>query len=618
MKTRRRAATDTLVPAEELLEAVGPEAVEVHARTLAIGGHLASTLVVTGYPAEVTPGWLAPLLNFPGHLDIAVHIDPVPNPVAAAGLKKQRARLESGRRGGLDKGHLDDPDVEAAAADAAELAYRIARGEGRLFQVGLYMTVHASDEDTLAEQVAAVRAVAESLLMTVAPTTYRALPGWLTTLPLGIDTLKVRRTFDTAALAACFPFTSPDLPATDAEGAGGGASSRVLYGLNAVSGAPVLWDRFGCDNYNSITLARSGAGKSYLAKLELLRLLFTGVTACVIDPEDEYVRLAETVGGHIVALGADQVRLNPFDLPPHGGRDRAGDDVLTRRVLFLHTFLSVLIGSPLDGTDKAILDRAILAAYRRAGITADARTWTRTPPVLADLAAVLAEDDSQASAELAERLAPYVTGSHAPVFNGPSTASTSGHLVVFALRQLPEEVKAPAMLLALDAVWRQVTAHGRQGKHLVVVDEAWLLMRDTAGARFLFRMAKAARKHWTGLAVVTQDADDVLASPLGRAVVANAATQILLRQAPQAIDTISESFRLSHGEREFLLSATRGEALLLAGERHKVALISVAAPGEHEIITTDPGELAAQRLPDDTDPDGPYIDEADGDEGWDR
>ncbi|KAK1185912.1 ATP-binding protein [Streptomyces sp. NBS 14/10] len=600
-----------------MLEAVGPEAVEVHARTLAVGGHLASTLVVTGYPAEVSPGWLAPLLNFPGHLDIAVHIEPVPNPVAAAGLKKQRARLESGRRGGFDRGHLDDPDVEAAAADAAELAYRIARGEGKLFQVGLYMTVHASDEDTLAEQVAAVKAVAESLLMTVAPTTYRALPGWLATLPLGIDTLKVRRTFDTAALAACFPFTSPDLPAPGAEAAGAGPSSRVLYGLNAVSGAPVLWDRFGCDNYNSVTLARSGAGKSYLAKLELLRLLFTGVTASVIDPENEYVRLAETVGGHVVALGADEGRLNPFDLPPHASAS-VGEDVLTRRVLFLHSFLTALLGTTFDAAQKAVLDRAILSTYQRAGITADARTWTRTPPVLTDLAEVLAEDGSQAAVELAERLAPYVTGSHAPVFSGPSTASTSGHLVVFALQQLPEEVKAPAMLLALDAVWRQVTAHGRHGKHLVVVDEAWLLMRDTAGARFLFRMAKAARKYWTGLSVVTQDADDVLTSPLGRAVVANAATQVLLRQAPQAIDTISKSFRLSHGEREFLLSAAQGEALLLAGEQHKVALMSVAAPGEHEIITTDPGELAAQPLAEDIDPDGPYIDEHPGGDGWVR
>ncbi|TXC95227.1 ATP-binding protein [Streptomyces sp. ISID311] len=608
---RRRPSADAAVDGAALLDATGPEAIEVHGRALAIGAHLATTLVVTGYPAEVSPGWLAPLLNFPGHLDIALHIEPVPNPVAAAGLKKQRARLESGRRARYDKGNLDDPDVEAAAADAAELAYRIARGEGKLFHVALYLTVHAADEDTLAEHAAAVRATAESLLMSVAPTTYRALPGWLATFPLGIDTLKIRRTFDTAALAACFPFISPDLPpATCIDGEPAG----VLYGLNAVSGAPVLWDRFAQDNYNSITLARSGAGKSYLAKLELLRLLFTGVTASVIDPEDEYVRLAETVGGTVIALGADGVRLNPFDLP---GAEEGEQDLLTRRVLFLHTFLAVLLGADLAAAEKAVLDRAILATYARPGITADARTWTRTPPTLADLATVLADDGSPTATNLADRLAPYTTGSHARIFNGPSTAATSGHLVIYALRQLPEEVKAPAMLLALDAVWRQVAHRAQQGRHLVVVDEAWLLMRDGAGARFLFRMAKAARKYWTGLAVVTQDADDVLTSPLGRAIVSNAATQILLRQAPQAIETISENFHLCHGEREFLLSASRGEALLLTGDRrHKVALISVAAPGEHDVITTDPGELAAQRLDADLDPDGPHVDEPLDDEGW--
>ncbi|MEV0961238.1 DUF87 domain-containing protein [Streptomyces sp. NPDC049910] len=601
-----------VIDSAHLLDVAGPEAIEVHARALAIGAHLATTMVVTGYPAEVTPGWLAPLLNFPGHLDIALHIEPVPNPVAAAGLKKQRARLESGRRTGFDKGHLDDPEVEAAAADAAGLAYRIARGEGKLFHVALYLTVHAPDEEMLAEQAAAVRAVAESLLMTVAPTTYRALPGWLATLPLGIDTLKIRRTFDTAALAACFPFTSPDLPVTTSAD---GAASGVLYGLNAVSGAPVVWDRFAQDNYNSITLARSGAGKSYLTKLELLRLLFTGVTASVIDPEDEYVRLAETVGGQVVALGADGVRLNPFDLPPAAD---ASEDVLTRRVLFLHTFLAVLLGTELSGAEKALLDRAIFSAYARAGITADSRTWQRTPPTIADLAAVLAEEEGEASSGLADRLTPYTTGSHAQLFNGPSTASASGHLVVFALRRLPEEIKAPAMLLALDAIWRQVTHRPAAGRHFVVVDEAWLLMREGAGARFLFRMSKAARKYWTGLAVVTQDADDVLASPLGRAIVSNAATQILLRQAPQAIDTISENFHLCHGEREFLLSATRGEALLLTGDRrHKVALISVAAPGEHEVITTDPGELAAQlSAGEDLETGGLSIDEPLGDERW--
>ncbi|MFE0178048.1 VirB4 family type IV secretion system protein [Streptomyces sp. NPDC059002] len=581
------------VDVSQLLDAAGPEAIEVHARALAIGEHLATTLVVTGYPAEVSPGWLAPLLTFPGHLDIALHIEPVPNPVAAAGLKKQRAHLESGRRHRFDKGNLDDPEVEAAAHDAAELAYRIARGEGKLFHVALYLTVHAADEEALAEQAAAVRAVAESLLMTIAPTTYRALPGWLATLPLGIDTLKIRRTFDTAALAACSPFASPDLPlATGADEAPRG----VLYGLNTVSGAPIVWDRFAQDNYNSITLARSGAGKSYLTKLELLRLLFTGVTASVIDPENEYVRLAEAIGGTVIALGEEGVRLNPFDLPAATG---PGEDLLTRRVLFLHTFLAVLLGSELAAGDKALLDRAILTTYTHAGITSDPRTWQRTPPTLADLAAVLARDGGEAAASLADRLAPFTTGSHAALFNGPSTASTTGHLTVFALRRLPDEVKAPGMLLALDTIWRQVTHRPQPGRHLVVVDEAWLLMREGEGARFLFRMAKAARKHWTGLAVVTQDADDVLASPLGRAVVSNAATQVLLRQAPQAIDAISENFRLCHGEREFLLSAARGEALLLTGDRrHKVSLISVAAPGEHEVITTDPGELAARHTGD--------------------
>lgn len=588
LRGRRRPHTvPQVTDAGALLEASGPESVEVHARALAVGAGVATTLVVTGYPAEVTPGWLAPLLNFPGHLDIAVHIDPIPNPVAAAGLKKQRARFESGRRAGFTKGHLDDPEVEAAAADAAELAYRVARGEGKLFHVALYLTVHAPEEDALADQAAAVRAVAESLLMTVAPTTYRALPGWLATLPLGIDTLKIRRTLDTAALATCFPFTSPDLPVP---ATADGVAPGVLYGLNTVSGAPVLWDRFAQDNYNSITLARSGAGKSYLAKLELLRLLFTGVTASVIDPEDEYVRLAETVGGHVVALGSHGVRLNPFDLPTSAAD---GEDVLTRRVLFLHTFLAVLLNTEPTAAEKAVLDKAILAAYAHAGITTDPRTWQRTPPTLADLAATLGEDGHEAATTLADRLTPYTTGSHAPLFNGPSTTTLSGHLVVYALRRLPEEVKAPAMLLALDAIWRHVTSRLHAGRHLVVVDEAWTLMREGAGAHFLFRLAKAARKRWTGLAVVTQDADDVLASPLGRAIVSNAATQILLRQAPQAIDTVSENFHLCHGEREFLLTASRGEALLLTGDRrHKVALTSVAAPGEHDVITTDPSELA--------------------------
>ncbi|MFF1691587.1 MULTISPECIES: VirB4 family type IV secretion system protein [unclassified Streptomyces] len=590
-------APGTSVDAGGTLAALGPDGLEIHARTLAIGGHLAATLVVTGYPAEVVPGWLDPLLTYPGRLDVALHIEPVASSLAAQQLKKQRARLESSRRTGMDHGRLDDPDTEAAAADAAELAYRIARGEGKLFRLGLYMTVYGQSEEHLADEVASVRSIAESLLVTTAPATYRALPGWLSTLPLGLDTLKVRRTFDTDALAACFPFASPDLPADLAMTPGG-----VLYGINAASGSLVLWDRFAQDNYNSIALARSGAGKSYLTKLELLRQLFTGTEAMVIDPEDEYVRLADTVGGTVIRLGDPTVRLNPFDLPP---QTSSKQDALTRRVLFLHTFLAVLLGDELSSAERAVLDRAVLATYQQAGITTDPATWTRPAPLLADLATQLTSMNEPTASELAARLDPYVNGSHRQLFAGPTTTRPTGHLVVFCLQGIPDELKTAGMLLALDAIWRQVAHGGSRRRRLVVVDEAWLLMRDGHGARFLFRMAKAARKYWTGLAVVTQDADDVLASELGRAIVSNAATQLLMRQAPQAIDQIATAFRLSRGERHHLLSAPRGCALLLSG-RTKVSFSPVASADEHDLITTDPAELEAGEHAEQDTADDPY------------
>ncbi|KOU38746.1 conjugal transfer protein TraC [Streptomyces sp. WM6378] len=590
----RTRSSSRVVDASTELACLGPDAVEVHARTLAVGGHLAATLIVTGYPAEVVPGWLDPLLTYPGRLDIALHIEPTPSPLAAQQLKQQRARLESSRRADWGRGRLDDPDTEAAAQDAADLAYRIARGEGKLFQLGLYMTIYGQDEEHLADEVAQVRAIAESLLVATAPATYRALPGWLATLPFGLDTLKVRRTFDTEALAACFPFASPDLPASAALSPGG-----VLYGVNTASGSLVVWDRFAQDNYNSVVLARSGAGKSYLTKLELLRLLFTGIEAMVIDPEDEYVRLAEAVGGSVIRLGDPDVRLNPFDLPPRNGE---GEDVLTRRVLFLHTFLAVLLGGELSATERAVLDKAVLATYRTAGITADPATWTRPAPLLGDLAAQLTVLPDPAARTLAAHLDPYVAGSHRQLFAGPTTTRPAGHLVVFSLREVPEELKSAGMLLALDAIWEQVAHTGALRRRLIVVDEAWLLMRDGDGARFLFKMAKAARKYWTGLAVVTQDGDDVLASDLGRAIVNNAATQLLMRQAPQAIDQIAGAFRLSRGERHHLLSAPRGCALLLSG-RTKISFSPLASPDEHDLITTDPVELQAreQNLQDEAD-----------------
>jgi type IV secretory pathway VirB4 component len=544
---------------------------------LHVGDGVCASFVITGYPAEAWLGWLEPLLTDPGRVDVSVHIQPVPTEVAADRLRKRLARLEAGARSDWERGRLVDFAAQAAADDARAIAADLARGRCKLFRVGLYVTVHAANEAELVGEVARVKALAASLLLDARPATFRSLQGWITTLPVGVDALGVTRAMDTDALAAAFPFTSPDLDAPT-------TPTTVLYGGNCASTSLVLWDRFACDNHNSVILARSGAGKSYLAKLEALRLLYAGVEVAVIDPEDEYTRLCHAVGGSLVALGTPGVHLNPLDLPATPEKD-----VLTRRSLFLHTLCAVLLGHQLSPEARAALDRAVFSTYHQAGITADSRTWRRPAPLLKDLLATLETDGDPAATDLAAALAPYVTGSFKQLFDGPTTTRPDGHLVVFSLRHLPDELKAVGTLLTLDAIWQRVTSSVRRPR-LVLVDEAWLLLRDGEGAKFLHRLAKSARKYWCGLAVVTQDAADVLATDLGRAVVSNAATQILLRQAPQAIDQICGAFGLSEGERVFLLGAERGQALLLSGTR-RCAFQSLASPQEAALVTTDPAEL---------------------------
>jgi type IV secretory pathway VirB4 component len=576
--------SDSVAPGEHG-SPVGPSAVQVGARRLHLPDGVCASFAVTGYPAQVAAGWLDPLLGHPGQVEVTLHIEPVPAEVAAHRLRRRMSRLEADRRSAFEHGRLSDPQVEAAVEDAAELAARLARAQGRLFRVGLYLTVHAADEAELEAAVTSVRAVAASLLLDVQPATFRQLQGWVSCLPLGRDLLGLRRTFDTDATAACFPFASPDLTSEL-------SGTSVLYGVNLASAGPVIWDRFAQENYNSVILARSGAGKSYLAKLETLRSLINGVEAAVIDPEDEYAQLAETVGGAYVHLGDPGVRLNPFDLPADAA-DRP--DALTRRALFLHTLVSVLAGEALEPRSRAALDRAIVASYQRAGITADPRTWRRPAPLLADLAQALGGDADPAAGELVAQLAPYVTGTHRGLFDGPTSTRPDSHLIVFSLRDLPEELRPAGHLLALDQVWQRVTNPADLRPRLVVVDEAWLLMQSREGGRFLHRLAKSARKYWVGLTVVTQDGDDLLGSELGRAIVANAATQILLRQAPQAIDRIAEMFHLSAGEAAFLSSAATGEGLLAVG-RQRVPFKAVASEHDHQTITSDPAERAQARL----------------------
>ncbi|MDE3131472.1 MAG: DUF87 domain-containing protein, partial [Acidobacteriota bacterium] len=473
MLSRRRHQLRTDAAEASLL---GPAALALEHDRVRIGERWRASFAVTGYPHEVGRGWLAPLLHAARDADVALHIEPVPPPVAADRLRRQRARLESTRRLEAERGRLSDPTVAAAAEDAADLASRLARGESKLFRSGLYLAVSAQSRDELDERIGRLRAICASLLLHVVPASFRPVEGWLSTLPLGLDRLRLRRAFDTQALAASFPFAAAD-PSADPDG--------ILYGL-AASGAPVLLDRFARENYNSVLLARSGAGKSYLAKLEALRLLFEGVQVFVLDPEDEYRRLCHAVGGvHLPLAGEQSVTLNPLDLATAGSRT-----ALAERTLFLAELVELLLGS-LASEELPVLERAVRACYTGAGISDEPATHTRPAPLLTDLVHALTADGA-VGASLASRLEPYASGSHSSLFARPSSAQPDGQLVCFSLRGLPDRLKPPALLLCLDAIWRSL--EGPLRKRCVLVDEAWLLMREPAGATFLHRLAKSARK----------------------------------------------------------------------------------------------------------------------------
>jgi type IV secretory pathway VirB4 component len=582
--TRKRSTTTAKAPADPV---PAPAALQITPTHVRVGDDYAATYAVCGYPAEVGPAWLVPLLSYPGRVTVAVHTEPVPAQIAAPMLTKQRARLESTRRIDAERGKLSDPMVEAAASDAADLAERVARGASKLHHGAVYVTVHGRSLDELHATAAGVRSAAASMLLDLQSVTFRHHLGYTSTLPLGVDKLGMRRIFDTESLAAAFPFASGDL-AAPAPGQHASAEA-VLYGLNTTSHGVVMWNRWAQDNHNSVVLARSGAGKSYFIKLEVLRSLYQQVEVAVIDPEDEYTPLAEHVGGTVIQLGAPGVRLNPLDLHADPTELTAFRD----HQMAVHTIIQVMLGSSgreaaFSDQEKAALDRAIVATYSAYGITHDPDTWSRPAPLLRDLAATLAEDGDPAAQQMAVRLAPWVSGTFCDLFDGPTSTRPEGRLMVWSLRHLPDELRTIGTLLTLNHIWSRIdttAATNQRIKRLVVVDEAWLLMRDGEGAKFLAKMAKKARKRNAGLTVATQDASDVLGTDLGLTVVSNAATQILMRQSTQAIDAVTDAFGLTGGEARLLLSVGRGEGLLVAG-RARVPFRSQASSKEHQLAVT--------------------------------
>jgi type IV secretory system conjugative DNA transfer VirD4/TraG family protein/uncharacterized protein DUF87 len=581
-----------------------PSGIAVGARVVSTDDGLVAVLAITGYPAAVFPGWLSGLLAHPGMLDVSLHIGPIDPIIACDRLKRRRNRLAAGLNHDAAHGRVLDPAEEAADDGAADLATAIARSQARVYTTAIYLAVRAPDADTLADEVDAVRKLAASMLLDARPVSYRQLDGWRACLPVGLDRLGAHRVMDTDPLAASFPFASDELPGPDPVSSQ--APAGVFYGFAPESNGLVFYDEFSAENFNTVVLGPSGSGKSYLTKATLLRSLYRRihghhVQAVVVDPEDEYTPLANTVGGVVVRVGAPGVRINPLDVPIHhradGGR-HAHRDALTLRSLFLFTFISVLLGVELDPTTRAVLDDACATTYARAGIDPDQPgTWERPAPILADLAAALADHPDPAAAGLATQLRPYVTGAWSRLFNGPTTipATSLGagaRLVSWSLRELPDELRVPGTLLVLDHIGRQIDDPADRRPRVVVIDEAWLLMSQPVAAAWLKWLFKGDRKKWVAARFVSQDVDDVLASDLGRAVLNNSATTLLMRQEPQTIDEITRLYGLTAGEQSFLLRAQQGEALLITPAR-RVAVKIAASPVEDELITTNPAQRAA-------------------------
>lgn len=567
---------------------IAPGSFEERRDRVEVDGRASRVLVLSDYPRSVTPNWLAPLLDGEYPIDFSLHIQPVPSDAAARALELGLVRFESSRRLRERTGRLASVEAELAYDDMERLRIAIERGDQRVFQASAYMRVYGQTPAALDEAAQHVEAALNAQLAAARPALFEMLPGLLSCLPAGQDYLRRLRNLDTTSLATLMPFASSQ--AGDREG--------ILVGLQRPAGGPVVLDLFGRENANSVVFAQSGAGKSYANKLDALRALLAGIHYTVIDPEGEYEPLARAVGGQIVRVsGASSQHINPFDLPrrravetagPDQGADEEDLDPLAAQVLSVQGLLALMLeddGRPPGQRERGVLDRAIYRAYAAAGIERDPGTHDREPPLLSDLIAILQEEDDPHG--LATSLQRYAGGSLGSMFSERTTVSLDSPFVVFDTRRLEEELRPLATYLIAQHIWREV--RGELRRRLLLIDEAWTLLAYPAGAAFIERMARQARKHGLGLIVISQDVSDFLRSAAGQVVLANSARKLLLRQDSSVIDLVAATFRLSRAESDFLVSCPRGSGLLILGAEH-VPIDILASQREHSLITTDPQE----------------------------
>lgn len=562
-----------------LQDVLAPSYVEVDFDHLKINETYYRTLFVVGYPRFVSPNWLYPLISFDHSLFISMFIYPEKSKVILDDLRRKIAEMEATIQSDIKRGKAVDPSVQVSLDDALTLQAELAKGAERFFQYGLYITIPAPVVDELRQTTKEVESALGSLLVVSKHATLQMEDGFKSTLPLGLDKLRIMRNMDTTSLATTFPFTTASLT----------ANRGALYGINEHDGSLVIFDRFSLENANSLVLAKSGSGKSFLVKLESVRYLMFGAEVFIIDPEGEYKELTQAFGGEFVEFSFNApVKINPFDLSPVYVE---GENELGLKILSLHALMSVVMGE-LTPEEDALLDRALVATYRAKGITQDPGTQKNEPPIMEDLYKTLLGMEEETAQRLASRLEKFIKGSLAGIFNQQSNIDIQNPFTVFCVRDLEAGLKPVAILIILDFIWNRVKRSLK--KRLLIVDEAWYLVKQKQSADFLYSIAKRARKYYLGLTTITQDVEDFLNTEHGKAIVTNSSIQILLKQSPAAVDKISEVFYLSGGEKHFLLSCDVGEGLFFAGSSH-VALRVVASPEEYELVTSNPADITRKQ-----------------------
>ncbi len=559
----------------ELQDIIAPSALKITPNQINLGDKIARSFFIISYPRFLTESWFAPIINLDKIFNVSIFIHPIETAKILRTFQKKVAEVQSQINTRESRGLVRDPMLDTAYQDLESLRDNLQQAQEKLFDVGVYITLYGDTEEELNKLESEVKSILESKLVYLKPALFQQEQGYKSILPTASDELGIHSKLNSSPLSSIFPFISFDLT----------SDKGILYGINRHNNSLVLFDRFSLDNYNSVTFAKSGSGKSYATKLEILRSLMFDIEVLVIDPEKEYQFLAEAVGGKNfdISLNASN-HINPFDLP-FPREDESPADVLRSNIINLVGLFRIMFGG-LTPEEDAIIDRAISETYALKDITPESDFANLEPPLLSDFELVLS--GMEGAEGLVQKLSKYTRGSWAGFINRPTNVDINAKFIVFSIRDMEDELKPVAMYIITHYIWTAIRREKK--KRLLVIDEAWWMMKSEDTASFLFSLAKRGRKYWLGLATITQDVDDFLHSPYGLPIVTNSSIQILLKQSPSTVDNLQKTFNLTDEEKFLLLESDVGEGLFFVGQKH-VAIKVIASYTEDQIITSDPSQL---------------------------